>query len=515
MTRFNPIYLLLGLIICSATIACNEKTDTTDELAVNGNCIVSAFKLARNEQLLSNLDSVYFAIDLMNAEIFNADSLPKGTDVSKLVVSVTTSEASECNLTYRIPGTERDTTVNYIKSPGDSINFASGPVKMEVVSNNKQVKRTYTLRVNVHQSDPDTLYWTNLGNHALPTTLSAPVAQKTVRYLGQARVYTIDASGAGSMAICDNPDGNSLTGNWHSEAVTFPADARIETIATSGYDALYMLTTQGDLYTSTGEPQWTSTGVRMNHIYGILNGRVIGAVNTPSGWKGITYPGGALTDLPAGIPVSGTSETFTYSSKWTIEPLMMFVGGSAADGSLSGDAWAYDGVNWAKLSTTGIEPRTGAILVPYFVPVTNKVTWAVTDESVLLAIGGTVEIAGSRATSRTVFISYNLGMTWKKADSSLQLPTFIPAFEGAQALVFRSEFHASRSASSDWTELGSTSLPVWARSAYSTRSRMISGPVTEWDAPYIYMFGGRDSSGKLMPNVWRGVINRFTFKPIQ
>ena len=39
-------------------------------------------------------------------------------------------------------------------------------------------------------------------------------------------------------------------------------------------------------------------------------------------------------------------------------------------------------------------------------------------------------------------------------------------------------------------------------------------PVTKWDCPYIYVFGGYGNNGMVQNSIWKGVVNRLTFKPI-
>ena len=56
-------------------------------------------------------------------------------------------------------------------------------------------------------------------------------------------------------------------------------------------------------------------------------------------------------------------------------------------------------------------------------------------------------------------------------------------------------------------------MPVWATPVPFTASR-VSKPVDEWDCPFIYLFGGYDESGQLRNSLWRGVIRRFTFRPL-
>ncbi|MDE6288980.1 MAG: hypothetical protein K2M00_09380, partial [Muribaculaceae bacterium] len=43
----------------------------------------------------------------------------------------------------------------------------------------------------------------------------------------------------------------------------------------------------------------------------------------------------------------------------------------------------------------------------------------------------------------------------------------------------------------------------------------ISKPSETWECPYIYLFGGINAEGNTSNNVWRGVINRLKFKPVE
>ena len=88
-------------------------------------------------------------------------------------------------------------------------------------------------------------------------------------------------------------------------------------------------------------------------------------------------------------------------------------------------------------------------------------------------------------------MSNDYGYNWKKANEALQLPAEIGAFYNAQAYVMTSTFTAS------------------------IIQPQIVKPTESWDCPYIYLFGGINSNGTLNNSVWRGTINRLTFKPIE
>ena len=121
-------------------------------------------------------------------------------------------------------------------------------------------------------------------------------------------------------------------------------------------------------------------------------------------------------------------------------------------------------------------------LVPYYVFAENEY-WVATKESIFVAIGGKNDTGECNTTT---YISYDYGMSWRKGSDLMQLPKYVPGLYDAQTLVFTSE-------------LGSRA----------------SEAITSWECPYIYMFGGEFSNGLISNTVWRGVINRLSFKPLQ
>ena len=509
MTKKFPLYTLFSLILMGLISACNEDSENFVADGDYSNCTVSSFSLAKDDSVLTGLDSVYFSIDLVNAVIFNADSLPKGTKTDKLIVKISTSSARGCDLTFRRCDVPRDTTISYIDSPNDSINFADGPVKMLITSYDGQSKREYTIKVNVHQVETDTLYWDKASCRKLPTALSAPKAQKTVEFQG--KIYCLTATDAqASVAVTADPFAN----NWTDSSATLPDGADVSSF-TATADAFYILDSNGTLYKSADALIWAATDCKMNYIYGGYESTVLGARKDADGWKHLTYPASNESAIPSGCPVSGTSPMMVYETKWSASPLAMFVGGCDANGTLVGSTWAYDGNIWAKISTRDIDEREGVTLIPYFALRVNKATWRVTERTVLLAVGGRYETSSGNVVSKQVYASYDQSLNWDEASSYLQLPDYIPDFAGAQAIVVNTELNENTPRSTDaWTSFSGNNLPVWANTVPLTRTSRVSAPINEWECPYIYLFGGESADGSLHDTVWRGVIRRFTFKPL-
>lgn len=160
--------------------ACNSKSDQPEEIVVTpSTTAVKAFTLKANSAVLSNLDSVFFSIDLDNGVIFNADSLPKGTNITKLIPVITFANSmSEVKIEME-GGSEKTGTVDYLESPNDTIDF-SGKVTLNVTAADGINKYSYRIKVNVHKEVPDSMMWDKLGVSDLPSRLKGAVAQKTV-----------------------------------------------------------------------------------------------------------------------------------------------------------------------------------------------------------------------------------------------------------------------------------------------------------------------------------------------
>lgn len=507
MTSKFPLYLLLSIASIMAMASCNNETKEEVELSGNfSNCTVSSFNIVKNDSVLANLDSVFFSINLPKGEIYNADSLPVGTKVDKLLVKISTTSLKGCDLTFRLPGTDRDTTISHIDSPNDSINFADGPVKLTVTAYDGISTYDYFIKVNVHTEKPDTLYWAEAARRELPTSLS-PSVQKTVTF-GD-KVYCMASDGySATLAVSSD----LFNYDWTLSEATLPSGALIESFSASS-EAFYITDSEGVLYTSADAYNWTSTGERMNHIYGAYGNLILGARLDSDGWKQLSYPGSASAPLPPGCPVSGTSELVTYETKWSDSALTIMVGGRDADGNIIGSAWGYDGTKWSQVSIRNLDPTEGMSLFPYTTPRVSTTNWSVSERPALIALGGRYEEDGETKTSKTVYISYDQGLTWAEASSYLQFPNDYIGFYGAQAIVIPTTLSVSRSQADGWVGLPVRKLPPFATPLPPSTSR-VSQAIDEWDCPYIYLFGGYDENNYLRNQVWRGVIRRFTFQPL-
>ncbi|MCM1093100.1 MAG: DUF6242 domain-containing protein [Lachnospiraceae bacterium] len=495
-------YLLAAAMLAMGVTACNSDSDETVDTGFTSDNIysataVTAFYIKANAKVLNNLDSCYFTIDLLQSKIFNADSLPYGTNVTKLVPNISTNGSSLIEISVSGSSVMNDTTFTYTTESTDSIDFSEpSKVRVRVVSVNSSYSQTYDINVNVHKVKADSLEWGTIAWKEIPGT---PDAQKTIEFGDKIITLFHNGNGYHTWTATDPESTGTIT------PVSFPSQPELSSF-TATDDALYCLGSNGALMTSADGTSWTATGETWSHIYGGYGTTLLGLEKSGSEYYHVSYPGNATrVKAAADCPVSGTSQFILIENMWFEKPIALTVGGRVSNGNLTGATWGYDGNTWAKLSEGPISTQYEDMSVfPYFALRSTGKWWRVSKNSALLAMGGR---KNDGTVSDTVYVSFDGGIHWNKAGESLQLPDAMPPFANAQAIV-KDNTLTSRAAAGniDWNE-----LPMLRRNPFGRAAT----PITSWECPFIYLYGGVDDSGSLYPTVWRGAINQLTFKPIE
>lgn len=486
--------------------ACNSSSEPEYVVPLpETSTAVKSFSLKSDSKVIANLDSVFFSIDLNAGVIFNADSLPKGTKIDKLVPSITFATSVSAATIHVTGGTiMADSTLNFMEHPGDSIDF-TGNVTLNVTAADGNTRRSYTLKVNVHKEVPDSLVWDKMAVTALPSRMQAPRQQKTVTFRGKA-VALIEEND-GSLTLSESSD---LLGNeWEKTPLAPGFNPAIRSLAATD-DALYVLDADnGELMTSADGMTWSDTGRAWEAILGGYGPHLLG-LYTDGGRRmhGVYPPSGIVKEAEAdsSFPTDGWSNLGTIQSKWSQVPTAMIFGGRKADGSLSDDTWGFDGNSWTVISNSDPAPLAGATIVPYYVYRKTSTSWKQTEFAAWLLIGG--KTAEGKA-NRTVYMTYDNGVNWRQADSLMQMPDYIPGMWNLDNVVMSSP--RSADISDSWKTRATRRLAPWMKINYD-----IDGYIINWDCPYIYLFGGEnpEDSDHTYDTIWRGVLARMTFAPL-
>lgn len=478
MNKFAPIYAVMTAILLLLSAACNTTgSDDEEPTVISSNVLISSFSLEENDSVMEMLDSVAFTIDVNKCLIYNADSLPRGTKIIRLVPVINlASSTSTATISVSEATTMSDTTFTYTASSTDSIDF-TGKVYVTVNAADGYSSRKYQVKVNVHELETDSLCWDRVPSYNLPGVYN-PTVQKTTEYEGI--VYNLTYNGteynvSKSVSLMQN--------QWTTITPQFEFIPDVQSL-TATSNALYILDNSGALYKSTDDgSSWSSVGKTYSSLIAGYDSSLL-AVKLDSGtyYTAVLTSDGdeTLTVADSGFPVKGFSNPYTYTSKWGLSKQLYVLGGITASGSYIGSVWGFDGTEWVTLSVKQTSQLSDMTVFPYYY-FRQDDTYSVSKYPVMLAMGGR-DADGN--VSKTVYISYNNGVDWAIADDLLQLPSTITAFYGAQAVV------------------------------ESTTLTRVSRPTTEWDCPYIYLFGGCDVNGTLQNRILVGVVNRLSFRPI-
>lgn len=488
---------LLALI--GGISSCNKKTEDEEDVYIPASSVaITKFSLKSKSGSKVKIDSVFFSIDLNRGVIFNADSLPVGTDITRLVPVISyVSSASSVTLTQSGGSTIGE--IDYKKNPNDSVDF-SGKVVLKITAEDQITTRSYNIKVNVHKEYPDSMVWDRLAVTPMPSRLGSPKDQKTVGYKNT--TYSLIAESDGSYTMAVGTD--VLAGEWDKLIPSLDFDPDVRTLnATS--DLLFLLDMSGTLHTSADGIVWNNTGVVWTNIIGAYGDAMLGMCSEGGRLIHTCWPetaGYGGRPVKADFPVSGYSDFVQFSNRWTTLPIGFMTGGRLADGSLTEKTWGFDGDNWEVLSE-GMCPKVeDATLVPYFVYRKTSSTFVQTEFSVWMLIGGSTTDGDS---NRKVYVSYDNGVNWYAADSQMQLPDYFPSLRGLDGIVV--EWPKKASLEDNWTDSSRGQAPM-SRISYSVEDYEVY-----WDCPYIYIFGGITNAGTLNDEVWRGVLNRLSFIP--
>lgn len=507
------IFVVLSIVILISSCA---GLDEDGIYYSKQNTMVCAFSLQKDTSVLSNLDSIFFTIDLDRSLIYNADSLPKGTDISKIAVKAVFMNPANVYVNYEDELGDIK-SFSYLATSHAPIDFRKcqeGKVRMKVIAADGHTSQTYTLKVNVHNVVADSLYWKKIETTEISSQLNNVASSKCVSVENGYYLFAQELSG--ELKVYRTTD----FAQWENKTnITMPEMDWRSLI----YDgtSLYVISKDNKLYSCSDleNLQFTEssliTGYTPISLVGVYDGNLLAVVDDNGTYNQVIInpSNGEITSvlMPEEFPIKGFSQPITFKSKWTQDQLVIACG-EKRDGSLTNAVWGFDGKNWAILNNAVsggslITPRTGAVMFTYYTYEYNSEIDLHNKVLTYFIIGGW---DGTQMTN-DLYYTTNLGGKWKKAGatSPMALPSEIQPRMGADVFVL-DEVVSTKSdrGNSLWRdiELSNTKNITKLMSLKSDEQQY---------APFVYMVGGSSSlQYNFINEVWKGVIWRLTFPPI-
>ena len=436
--------------LLSSCLGTNDKYDPW----YDSNCLISSFQLLSDS--VPGLENVKFTIDQVNGLIYNADSMPYGTEIRWKVVCQVNFEAFPSSVEVFQSATGDSASWNQ----KDSLDFSSY-VRFDVFSQDQKNFKRYFAQINIHQQVPDSMKWQWFSNRLLGKTVQE---QKVIAY---DRYYLMYAKTANGYELYRTPQNDKRT--WIPVPLSgFGSKTFNLNQLTEFKGAYYVPATDGSLYSSANGQNWTQLAQTpvVKTLLGVIDSSSV--VNTQPllaaviqednayyfATMGIDYQWKKGVAVPAGFPVTGFGNaTYKTAFYWHL----LIATGKDRYGNLRNTVWeTMDGLKWVQSTDerfTIIEKREGVMLTSY----DNK----------LFLIGG---INASNTAAKDIYYSNDRGITWALADSMLYLPG-------------------------------------------TYRPRGYASVIVDQDN-FLHLFGGKENnSANHLDELWSGRINRLGFKP--
>ncbi len=332
--RINFLAVITGIFVCCfLTVACLDSNNTTYEYS--SDATIRTFIL----------DSIYkditytFTIDQIKGEIYNEDSVPMQADTIINKILIKKIETSGIVFTG-------DTLLNLT----DSFDLTK-PLLVEVKALDGIHTKEYTITVNRHTQDPDSLKWSD---GPVTDSFSGGVVtgeQKAVILSDHLLVYA-------SPGICYRSSGLSTNISWDIHTTQgLPSETDIHSITLYKNRLYAAAPVSGDVYTSTDGLIWDKSESLSGNVVTFLapfRGKLSGIRNNSEGEKvfSITDAEGEnwLEEEGGMVPEKFPFTLISYAASETANGIeRLFVTGKSSDSSKTLLWQSYDGTDWASL----------------------------------------------------------------------------------------------------------------------------------------------------------------------
>ena len=389
--RLFPILMLVTVF--AFITACTTTDDTT---TASSTTTITSFSL-KNDRV-TGLSTTKFIIDSDSNVIYNVDSLPYLSDVDSLIPTIYGATLSAIYINDTILYTGKD-TIDCTK-----------PVTISTIATDKTSTQKYTVKVNVHQVDPDLYFWTGVKSEIYQGTTTQ---QKAILFNNKLNLFVKTDS---EVKLYQSVNGQS----WTEFAVTgLPFNCDIDGLVNTKEEIVVIY--QQNLYRSTNGTTWTKSTTpseQLNRILFNMNDKLY-ALGTTNGTNRVIFESSDqinwvnLGIAPEEFPVTGFTVWVDAAPSGKMHAFVL--GGRTFSGNLLSSVWSTEnGTYWANLTAEKewFTPREKASVIQY--------------GDGLMMIGGS---NGIETLTDKQWFSPDYGLTWKEADNKAKLPDLcIPRF---------------------------------------------------------------------------------------
>ena len=424
MKKFLFIYFLAA-VVGLLNISCSDDDSVETELtpyAALRSFSISNLKAYYHVKTAAGTDSVAtktvvssnypFVIDQKTAMVYNPDSLPYGTDVTKVPTGVESD-----GLAYYYD----EESLSYVPyAASDSIDFTA-PVRLLVTSLDAANAREYEIRVNVHKVNPDSMVWNSVEKLVMHEPQRAIVADERMFLFGRRN----DGSGVLSSFVIDNKDEIETV-----DITGLPDVAELGGVL--HFNNKFYLVAEEALFISSDGADWAKSEASGNfkalvsasdatgRLWAVVDGKVTYSTD------GVSFV--ASEQQSEGFPLYGISSV-EYPLHTNPNILRNVVVGCSAPNTMQPTVWSILSTEKKWVEYVNNDER-------YICPAISDIT-VFRYDGVLYAIGGSGVVAGKEvAAFSVVYTSSNDGLTWLPADSnSVSLPASINGYEAPFAVA--------------------------------------------------------------------------------
>ena len=415
--RNKSLLLLLALVLLASS--CSEKDNVVS--TSNDYCYISSVILGNVKRKVQNTNVTFSAVDYemtinqRTNNIENRDSLPYGSQLSRVIATI---HFDGSTLAYREKGSNSEWT-SY--NATDSLDLTK-PLELFLTSNDNQSSRIYTLKVNVHQQEGDSLFWKQCDNNVAELTdmtdMKAFVLKDKLFVLGQ------KASG---ITLAERSS-TETEGEWTETPITdLPATTDIQTLR-QYEDMLYLSTNDGSIFSSADAKGWRQEGSTYSaplklvektekYYYAISEGKILRSADA-STWEEETLDTDA-TMLPTTDIRALSAEQANGNNRIILVGQSENSDNAVVWNKMWNDSEKEENAEWIYFPITH-DNNIPCPRLEYL----NLLSY----DGKCIAFGG-ASIDNSKKALETMYVSQDYGITWRP-DKEHRMPVELKGIEG-------------------------------------------------------------------------------------